>query len=488
MTAELLEIARRIALEAGTLAARRRHEGVSVAATKSSEVDVVTAADRETEQLIRSLIAAERPHDAFYGEESDATSGASGIVWVVDPIDGTVNYLYGSPAWAVSIAVGELKAPDAAAATSTDPTDGWRPLAGVVYAPSSAELFFASAGGGAWLQRVDGASPQALRSEPERLRVNSAPSLAQSLVGTGFSYSADRRAAQGAVLHHLLPRVRDIRRAGSAALDLCSVACGRLDAYFERHLNPWDYAAGALIAREAGAHVAGLRGASESAEMLIAAESSLWEWLHSALAEAEAEAEAEAVATVAVEVPAQAGPRLETERLILRRWTEAERAPFAAINADPRVMEHFPAVLDAAASDALIDRIEAGFERDGFGLWAVERRDTGEFIGFVGLAKPRFTAHFTSEEQPAVEVGWRLAPDAWGHGFASEAARAVLRFGFEHLGLREIVSFTARQNERSQAVMRRIGMTHLPSDDFAHPSIDPQSPLSEHVLFRIQSH
>lgn len=180
------------------------------------------------------------------------------------------------------------------------------------------------------------------------------------------------------------------------------------------------------------------------------------------------------------------GPRIETERLILRRWLEADRAPFAAINADPRVMEHFPAVLDAAASDAIIERIEAGFEREGFGLWAVERRDTGDFIGFVGLAKPSFTAHFTSPEHPVVEVGWRLAPDAWGHGFASEAARAALQFGFEQLGLTEIVSFTARQNERSQAVMRRIGMTRTGADDFAHPALAENHPLSQHVLYRLR--
>lgn len=182
-----------------------------------------------------------------------------------------------------------------------------------------------------------------------------------------------------------------------------------------------------------------------------------------------------------------AGPRIETERLVLRRWVDADRVPFAAVNADSRVMEHFPAVLDAAASDAMIDRIEAGFEREGFGLWAVERRDNGEFIGFVGLAKPSFTAHFTSPEHPVVEVGWRLAVDAWGHGFASEAARAALQFGFEQLGLTEIVSFTARQNERSQAVMRRIGMTYSAEEDFAHPALDEDHRLSQHVLFRLKS-
>ncbi|SDR92686.1 GNAT family N-acetyltransferase [Microterricola viridarii] len=179
------------------------------------------------------------------------------------------------------------------------------------------------------------------------------------------------------------------------------------------------------------------------------------------------------------------GPRLTTERLLLRRWNEADRAPFAAINADPRVMEHFPAVLDAAASDALIERIEQGFELHGFGLWAVELRGTGEFIGFVGLSRPGFTAHFTSPEHPAVEVGWRLAADSWGNGYASEAAFAALAFGFDTLGLLEIVSFTATGNLRSRRVMERIGMTRDPADDFAHPALAASDRLSAHVLYRV---
>ncbi|SDR92643.1 inositol monophosphatase family protein [Microterricola viridarii] len=279
MSAELLDMARRIALQAGALAAERRREGVSVAASKSSDVDIVTAADRETEALIRALIALERPDDAFYGEESDAAAGSSGLVWVVDPIDGTVNYLYGSPAWAISIAVGELgEAGDAGA----EPTAGWRALAGVVYAPSTGELFVASAGGGAWLEHVG--SPDAA---PERLLVNRGAELAHALIGTGFSYTAGRRAAQAEVLRTLLPLVRDIRRVGSAALDLCAVAAGRLDGYYERHLNPWDHAAGALIAAEAGAQVAGQNGAPATADLLIAAEPELFAALHGALLAAE---------------------------------------------------------------------------------------------------------------------------------------------------------------------------------------------------------
>lgn len=286
MSAELIELARRIALQAGALAAERRREGVSVAASKSSDVDIVTAADRETEALIRALIALERPDDAFYGEESDAAAGTSGLVWVVDPIDGTVNYLYGSPAWAISIAVGELGAPGGSGhsdGTGAEPTASWRALAGVVYAPASGELYAATAGGGAWVEQID--SPA--HAAPQRLRVNSGAPLGQALIGTGFSYTADRRQAQAEVLRTLLPRVRDIRRVGSAALDLCAVAAGRLDGYFERHLNPWDHAAGALVAAEAGAQVAGLHGAPATADMLIAAEPALFAELHAALLAAE---------------------------------------------------------------------------------------------------------------------------------------------------------------------------------------------------------
>lgn len=191
--------------------------------------------------------------------------------------------------------------------------------------------------------------------------------------------------------------------------------------------------------------------------------------------------------------PPAPGPRIVTERLLLRRWTDADREPFARMNADPAVMEHFPAVLDRAASDALIDRIEAGFERNGFGrggfgLWAVERLDSGRFIGFVGLAVPSFTAHFTSphgsEPGPAIEIGWRLAADAWGNGYASEAASAVLEYGFGTVGLGEIVSFTACSNVRSQRVMERIGMVRDAAGDFRHPALPDDHPLAPHVLYR----
>jgi ribosomal-protein-alanine N-acetyltransferase len=176
-------------------------------------------------------------------------------------------------------------------------------------------------------------------------------------------------------------------------------------------------------------------------------------------------------------------PELRTERLLLRRWREADRAPFAALNADPEVMAHFPEPLARAASDQMVDRIEAVFDRDGFGLWAVEVVATGRFIGFTGMNEVGFTAHFT----PAVEVGWRLARAAWGHGYATEAARAALRFGFDTVGLAGVVSFTSTTNTRSQAVMRRLGMTHDPADDFDHPRIPERHRLRRHVLYRLTS-
>ena len=172
---------------------------------------------------------------------------------------------------------------------------------------------------------------------------------------------------------------------------------------------------------------------------------------------------------------------MRTERLLMRRWQPADRGPFAAMNADPEVMAHFPATLDRAASDAFVDRIEAGFDANGFGLWALERLDTGQFIGFTGLSVARFEAHFT----PAVEIGWRLSRPAWGHGFATEAARRALRAGFEEYRLAEIVSFTAAGNAASQAVMRRIGMRRDPAEDFDHPNVPPGHRVRRHVLYRL---
>jgi RimJ/RimL family protein N-acetyltransferase len=171
---------------------------------------------------------------------------------------------------------------------------------------------------------------------------------------------------------------------------------------------------------------------------------------------------------------------LLTERLWLRRWSRADRAPFAAINADPEVMKYFPGVLSRAESDALVDRIEAHFAERGFGLWAVEAPGVAPFLGFVGLSVPRFEAPF----MPCVEIGWRLARSHWGHGYATEAAHAVLAQGFEVLHLDEIVSFTVPDNARSRAVMERVGMTCDASDDFLHPALPAGHPLRLHVLYR----
>jgi RimJ/RimL family protein N-acetyltransferase len=174
-------------------------------------------------------------------------------------------------------------------------------------------------------------------------------------------------------------------------------------------------------------------------------------------------------------------PEARTERLLLRGWRETDLAPFAAMNADPRVAEHLSGVLDREGSDTFVARIIESWAMRGFGQWAVERLDTGAFIGFTGLSSPSFEAPFS----PAVEVGWRLAAEAWGHGFATEAAEAVLAYGFETLGLDDIVSFTVPENLRSRAVMERIGMTHDPADDFDHPRFPEGHRLRRHVLYRL---
>lgn len=254
---ELLELARSIALEAGELAARRRREGVEVAATKSTVVDVVTEADREVERLIRGRLADARPDDAILGEEGGGQAGGSGLTWVVDPIDGTTNYLYSIPHYAVSIAVVE---------GDPDPLT-WADAVGVVHNPASGELFSAAVGQGATL------STGSTGGEP--LHVNPAPPLAQALVGTGFAYASEMRERQGEIATRLLPLVRDLRRQGTASLDLSYVAAGRLDAYYERTLSPWDHAAGAIIAREAGAVVKGLGDAAPSRDFILAAHPAL---------------------------------------------------------------------------------------------------------------------------------------------------------------------------------------------------------------------
>ena len=173
---------------------------------------------------------------------------------------------------------------------------------------------------------------------------------------------------------------------------------------------------------------------------------------------------------------------LRTERLLLRRWRAADREPFAALNADPRVMEHFPALLSREQSDERVERIEAHFQQHGYCQWAVEIPGVTPFAGFIGLSVPQFEAHFT----PCVEIGWRLAADCWGRGYAAEGARAALLFGFEKLALAEIVSFTVPANVRSRRVMEKLGMTHDPADDFDHPLLPAGHPLRRHVLYRLR--
>lgn len=172
---------------------------------------------------------------------------------------------------------------------------------------------------------------------------------------------------------------------------------------------------------------------------------------------------------------------LRTERLLLRPWVDADREPWAALNADPVVMEHFETTYDRRQSDEQADRFQAGIDERGWGLWAAERLDSGEFIGFVGLSVPTFDAPFL----PGVEVGWRIAHRHWGQGFAPEGGRASLRFAFDVLGCDEVLSFTTAANQRSRRVMEKLGMTHHPDEDFEHPNVPVGSPIRPHVLYRI---
>jgi RimJ/RimL family protein N-acetyltransferase len=174
---------------------------------------------------------------------------------------------------------------------------------------------------------------------------------------------------------------------------------------------------------------------------------------------------------------------LRSERLLLRPWRESDRLPFRELNADPRVMEFMPELLTAEASDALLNRAQEHFSRHGFGPFAVELLDSGSFIGFIGLSVPAFDAPF----MPAVEIGWRIAFEHWGKGLASEGARAALGFGFNDVGLEQVVSFTAPANLRSRRVMETLGMTHDPHDDFDHPNLPEGHPLRRHVLYRISN-
>ncbi|MYI56612.1 MAG: inositol monophosphatase [Acidimicrobiia bacterium] len=222
-----LEALRQLAVELATAAGdvvAEHHGRAAPVGVKSSRTDLVTATDRAAESLITSRLARARPHDGIVGEEGASRAGSSGITWFIDPIDGTTNFVYGHPGYAVSVGA----------------SVGGRPLAGAVVDPLHGEVFSAARGGGAFCNG-------------ERLAVSGAEDLGSALVATGFGYNEADRIHQGTVVAGLLGRVRDIRRMGSAALDLCSVACGRVDAYYEYRLCPWDHAAGSLIASEAGA-------------------------------------------------------------------------------------------------------------------------------------------------------------------------------------------------------------------------------------------
>ncbi|MFD8047501.1 inositol monophosphatase family protein [Streptomyces chartreusis] len=256
---ELLTLAREAARRAGELLRDGRPADLAVAATKSSPIDVVTEMDIAAEKLITNLISEQRPDDGFLGEEGASTEGTSGVRWVIDPLDGTVNYLYGLPTWSVSIAAEQ---------------DG-ETVAGVVAAPMRGETFHAVRGGGAWAT-----GPW---EGERRLTCRPTAPLERALVSTGFNYVTEVRTHQADVARRLIPLLRDIRRGGSAAIDLCDLAAGRLDGYYERGLNAWDFAAGDLIAREAGALTGGRPGERPSRDLTVAATPGVFEPLQQLL-------------------------------------------------------------------------------------------------------------------------------------------------------------------------------------------------------------
>ena len=223
LASQLLQVATTLAKQAGDMALAGRKAGLHNVQTKSTATDMVTEFDRASEVLIVEGIRAARPEDAIVGEEGASVSGTSGITWYIDPLDGTTNFLYDLPAWAVSIGA----------------EDSSGPLAGVVYIPALGEMFTATRGGGAFLNGVP-------------IQSNNIADVSQALVCTGFSYSADQRTIQAQRVSRFIHQIRDIRRAGAAAIDLCFVACDRIDAYFEENLHQWDISAGILIAHEAG--------------------------------------------------------------------------------------------------------------------------------------------------------------------------------------------------------------------------------------------
>jgi myo-inositol-1(or 4)-monophosphatase len=278
----LLALAIAVACEAGEMLADRRGRA-AVVGTKSSPTDVVTEMDQAAERLIRRRILAERPDDAILGEEGGQTGGEAPVRWIVDPLDGTVNYLYGLPDWAVSIAA-EARG---------------QVVAGVVCVPPRDALYVAAAGGGAWRSSLADVSAGALPGSGQAVPPRSQPlsctadvPLSRALIATGFGYERARRLVQGQVLSAILPRVRDIRRNGACSVDLCSVAAGHVDGYYERGVQYWDIAAGTLIAREAGAVVGGLADRPAGPSMTISAGPALFTELHDLLRDLDAERDA----------------------------------------------------------------------------------------------------------------------------------------------------------------------------------------------------
>ncbi len=260
--AHLEDLACTVAVEAGRLVVDERPDALGVARTKSTDVDIVTVMDQRSEQLLHSRLEEMRPRDGVLGEEGAARPSESGLTWVLDPIDGTVNYLYRYPAYAVSVAActGDVRTPGA-----------WRPVAAAVYNPASDELFHAHEGGGARMRVAGTDAP---------LHVSRERTLGHALLGTGFGYDPAVREQQGRLLTTVLPKVRDIRRGGSAALDLCSIAAGRLDCYYESGLNAWDMAGGALVVTEAGGVLLGRGDGPAGPDLVVAGPADLAGELH----------------------------------------------------------------------------------------------------------------------------------------------------------------------------------------------------------------
>ena len=262
MTHDVHDVAVKLAREAGELIVSRRAGHIEVANTKSSDVDVVTAVDKESEAFLFERLRELRPRDGFLGEEGQVEESLTGVTWVVDPIDGTVNFLYNIPHYAVSIA-----------AVTGDPTPGtWQVEAGAVFNPVTGEMFHASRGGGAFLGE-------------RRLQIVEPPLMHLALLATGFAYSTAMRKEQVRILSHLIGDVRDIRRMGTASLDLAAVAAGRVDVYFERTLNAWDHAAGELLVTEAGGTIAGIRDLPQGREGIFAGHPTLVSQLKARISE-----------------------------------------------------------------------------------------------------------------------------------------------------------------------------------------------------------